>query len=180
MKCILSVIAFFLLYISQAQNEKFGVVGGANLSNVLGDFNEITASKRRLSYHIGVFADYKITDKLTFFPQINFSSQGFREKGVDTFPVIDFENGNPFQGTTTISSDGAYIYTYLSVPLEFRYAILDNIDVILGPQVGYIINARYKGDFTEEGVTEEENFTYDFKPKMDYRGDTRTVLWAFK
>lgn len=167
---LLSLFCFIHLVNLVGQETKFGIIGGGNLSTIIGDLNEFPSSETgtRYSFHIGVFSNIKITDKFSFAPQISFSSQGYRSVGENTFPDFSFQNGNVETGTTILVSDYQDIFNYINMPLELRYAVKDNLDLIFGPQVGFLINSRIKGSFLWDGEGEEENESYDFNPKLDY------------
>lgn len=170
MKHIIFSILFFLVCQINAQNEKFGIIGGGNLSTILGNFKDFPTSEvsPRLSFHIGVFANFKLTDKFTFLPQISFSSIGYKSKSERDLPTINFENENPFQETSRYIFDYTTIYNYLNSPLEFRYEVNEKINLILGPQIGFLLQAKYKGELSIDGVKEKTGNSYKFNPKLDY------------
>jgi len=73
-KLFFVTVSIFLLNFSlSAQDIKFGVVGGANLSNVDYSF-DFPNKKPRISYHIGVFTEIPLSPKFNFKPEIVYTS----------------------------------------------------------------------------------------------------------
>ncbi|MEX0313358.1 MAG: outer membrane beta-barrel protein, partial [Allomuricauda sp.] len=60
-----------------AQEKNFGIVGGLNVSNIRGDIAELTNNDWRLAYHIGIFSNLPLSDKIAFEPRVEFSSIGY-------------------------------------------------------------------------------------------------------
>ncbi|MCL6266768.1 porin family protein [Flagellimonas myxillae] len=154
-----------------SQDQKYGVLAGGNFSNLLGDYEEIIPSERRLSIHLGVFGDFAISPKVSVVPQLIYSSQGLRDTGIATvFPTFEFENGNLVEGTTTITSEGSYILDYLTAPIQLKYAVGKDFNLVIGPQVAFLVDGRFRGTTTIDGVTEKDNSNVDVSEKFDYGG----------
>lgn len=59
-------------------------------------------------------------------------------------------------------------FKYLTTPLEIRYAVNDNVYLILGLKVGFLLNAKTKGDLIFDGDIDKTNDSYNLNPKFDY------------
>ncbi|MBT8281553.1 MAG: PorT family protein [Muriicola sp.] len=171
MKYLIAVVFTLCSLNLYTQNAKLGISIGGNYSKLLGDFEEIIPSERRVGLQIGLYRDFKLTENIIVSPQLIYSSQGLRSPYSESvFPIIDFVNGNPVEGTVTIGNEGAYILNYLNLPIQFKYLIKDDLGFILGPQFGYLLNAKFKGTTTTDGESEEENSKIDFDNKVDFGG----------
>jgi len=169
MKYLVSLILLLTSLNFYSQKVKFGVVGGGNFSTLSGDFEDVIPNERRIGYHLGLFCDFMITNKIGLTPQIIYSSQGFKSPYSESdFPSIDFVNGNPVIGETTIGFEGLYNLNYVNIPIEFKYPIGNNLVIFIGPQIGYLLNAKAIGIISIDGEEEEENSSIDFDTNLDY------------
>ncbi|WP_456314955.1 outer membrane beta-barrel protein [Pseudomonas shirazensis] len=74
-KIILSAIAVMAFGSMNAQETRFGVKGGLNLSNIVG--GDVDGTKSLVGFHVGGLAEIKITDKFAIQPELLYSAQGF-------------------------------------------------------------------------------------------------------
>lgn len=111
---------------SNAQETKFGVKGGLNLTNWAGGDVEGTSSL--VGFHVGGFAEIKIIDKLAIQPELLFSTQGTQ---------VD---GNALTGDWDIKTN------YINIPVLAKYYIVDKFSVEAGPQLGFLVSAKVDGE----------------------------------
>ena len=85
-KTILVAVALLGFGISFAQEEvksvadvKFGVKGGMNLANIVGD--DAGDANNYVGFNAGFFVEIPITNKLTFQPELIYSAQGSKSEG---------------------------------------------------------------------------------------------------
>lgn len=108
-------LIIFLTHVSHAQEGwNFGLSGGLNMSWISqpkvtgepleGDFGS------RLSYNVGLFAEYGFNLRSFLLTGINFDQRGFTYK----------------EGDKTNGTDATLKASYLEVPLLFRYNFLEN------------------------------------------------------
>jgi len=116
---------------SYAQDIKFGVKAGGNIATLTGDVEDL---KSKFSFHIGGVAEIPITDKLSFQPELLYSSQG-----------AEYDEGLDFGG---ISANSKINLDYINVPLMAKYYVIENLGVEFGPLVGFLISAEedYDGE----------------------------------
>lgn len=93
-----------------AQESRYGIRIGANLSSISSDDITGDLDKNRIGVVVGFFADYALTQKLRLQPELQYSGQGNKDKDLRV--------------------------NYLQVPIIFKYNITDLINVQLGPQAG--------------------------------------------
>ena len=127
--------SFTLLLFSMpcsAQDAKFGIKGGLNLATITGDFTE--GINPRLSGHIGIFVNYEFSDKLSFQPELLYSSQGFRFNTDLAF----IESGSPSGNETDFTS--VLRQNYISIPIIAQFRLSDRIALEFGPQIAFLLN----------------------------------------
>jgi long-subunit fatty acid transport protein len=124
-KVLLSAIAVMAFMSVSAQETRFGVKAGANLSTFGGDAED---AKSLVGFQVGGFAEIKLTDKFAIQPEILFSTQGAKE-----------EENTPF---------GSYEYktnlSYLNIPVMAKYYVAEKFSVEAGPQIGFLLSAKSK------------------------------------
>ena len=127
MKKGLLVFAFLTFAVAvQAQIGIRAGIGSSNFSNgdVQRGFNSL------IKPHIGVYYGMKATEKITVEPGLFFSG-----KGMSTTSNI---TNKKFEESLS----------YLDIPVLARYAVNEDFNVFLGPQVGFLLARTY----TEESV----------------------------
>lgn len=127
-----------------AQEVKFGVKAGPQIANLTGDdfFDEADS---KFGFHAGVYANIKFGgDQFAFQPELLFSTQGAKldEQGVDI----------------------KYNLNYLNIPLMLKWYAYEGFNVEFGPQVGFNMSAKAKGEFLGQSFNEdmEDIETIDF------------------
>jgi hypothetical protein len=122
MKKIIISMAIFAFGFANAQETKFGVKGGFNLSNL----TPSEGAKSLLGFNIGGFAEVKLNEKFAIQPELLFSTQGSK---------FDIE-GSMIKNSLS----------YLNIPVMFKYYVADKFNVEAGPQIGVLMSAKLKGD----------------------------------
>ncbi|MEG0696423.1 porin family protein [Algoriella sp.] len=146
-KLILGIALFGGLSAANAQID-LGVKGGLNFPTLSGDSRELMGdqTKFRTDFYVGGYANYKVTDQISFQPELLYSKQGAGIKN----------SGN---------SNSKIVTHNINIPLMGRYEIMEGLNVEFGPQLGFLVSAKGK---TEEGKTDTkvkitDNFkTFDF------------------
>ncbi|MCP2029471.1 opacity protein-like surface antigen [Flavobacterium sp. HSC-32F16] len=124
-KIILAAIAVMAFSFAKAQETRFGVKGGLNLTTFVG--GNVDDTNSLVGFHVGGFAEIKIIDKLAIQPELLFSTQGTK---------VD---GGPF-GDWDIKTN------YLNIPVLAKYYIVEKFSVEAGPQLGVLLSAKSEGD----------------------------------
>jgi hypothetical protein len=129
-KNILSALAVFAFGLANAQEVKYGVKGGLNFSNWTGDTEGVNL-KYKAGFNAGLFADIKMSDKISIQPEVLFSLVGTK---VDNY-TLEFDNN---EITGDVNFNTAYIY----VPVMFKLYVAEKFNVEVGPQVGFLVSAK--------------------------------------
>ncbi|WP_264534891.1 porin family protein [Flavobacterium sp. N1736] len=127
-RIILSAIAIMAFGFTNAQETKFGLKGGLNISNFSGDTEGIDF-KSRIGFNIGAFVEIKLSDKFAIQPEVLYSTQGAT---ADDF--ADFETG--------ITGDVAFKLNYINIPVMFKYYVAEKFNIEAGPQIGFLTSAK--------------------------------------
>lgn len=122
-KIILTVAAVFAFGFANAQDVKFGVKAGLNVSNFTGD---VSNAKSRIGYQVGGLVDIKVSDKFSVQPELVYTSLGAKDDSFGT--------------SVTVNVD------YLAVPVMARYYVADKFSLEAGPQIGFLLSAKVKAD----------------------------------
>ena len=121
-KIILSAIAVMAFGFTNAQETRFGVKGGLNISTVVG--GDVENTKSLVGFHVGGFAEIHIVQRFFIQPELLFSTQGTKVDG-------------PFGG------DADFKLNYLNIPVLAKYYIVDKkFSVEAGPQLGVLLSAK--------------------------------------
>jgi len=155
MKKIFAIMFLLTFYFSNAQKNglEFGVKIGANVSSLTNylDSNDET----RESILIGGFIEKPLTEKISFTPELVFSSQG----EISNYETTD---GN-FEAITQLD--------YLYLPLMAKYYLFDSFAIEAGPQIGFLLgtslslqsDGEFSGNFEPlfADIFEDEFSTFD-------------------
>lgn len=148
-KIILTIAVVLTANFVSAQDMKFGVKGGLNLSNVTGDGNP----SMKVGIHFGGFMEYKVSEKFVIQPELLFSTQGAK-----------FEYSDSFEGES-YSENSNYKLSYLNIPIMAKYYVSEKFSLEAGPQIGFLLSAKNDFDYSETfgGETFSESGEVDIK-----------------
>lgn len=122
-RIIFAAIAVMAFGFTNAQETRFGVKGGLNISTLGGDASGVSSL---VGFHVGGFAEIKIIEKLAIQPELVFSTQGAKEK---------------FFGEKYNTN-----LNYLNIPVVAKYYITKEFSVEAGPQIGFLVSAKSDGE----------------------------------
>ncbi|WP_010522534.1 porin family protein [Aquimarina agarivorans] len=135
-RILLPIISFILGVIAvQAQQSEYGFRLGLNYSEI--DFDDNATGVfggddgARIGFAAGFFAKYYLSEKFSFQPEIQYSSQGEKSE------VLNKESVNAPTGAP-LSFDRLN-FGVLQLPLLFNYHFTTNFYISAGPQVGILI-----------------------------------------
>lgn len=138
------VLTFVMMMFCAAKAQKgledftYGIKGGWNISNVSNvDYGGIDG-KNKMSFHLGVFAEWRMGDFWGISPELVYSRQGLRYKEDD------------WKCKTRLN--------YLNIPVLVKLYVLEGLSVDLGPQFGFALNGKNKAK--EGGTTVKEKITH--------------------
>lgn len=112
-----------------AQEVEYGVKGGLNVASLRGSDKGFDS---RGGFHIGGFAEIKMSEQFFLQPELLFSQQG--TKG--TF--LELAGAQLYEVENTIR------YDYLNIPVMLKFYFLKDFSLLAGPQIGYLVSAKEK------------------------------------
>lgn len=123
-KIILAAIAVMAFGFTNAQETRFGVKGGLNITSFSG--GNYYDAKSLVGFQVGGFAEIKIIERLSIQPEVLFSTQGAKQEvGMTDFDIKT---------------------NYINVPVLAKFYITKQFTVEAGPQIGFLVSAKSEGD----------------------------------
>ena len=124
-KLLLTAAAVFAFGFANAQETKFGVKAGINLSNWGGD---VEGTDSKVGLLVGGFAEIKLSDKFAVQPELLYSGMGAKD------------------------GDVSLNLNYLAVPVMAKYFVAEKFSLEAGPQIGFLMSAKAKLDGESEDI----------------------------
>lgn len=118
---------------------RFGIKGGMNVSSLSEDAG-LEDQKSKIGFNAGVFATIPVAESFSIQPEILYSQYGAKIESKDEFTVLGTTTRNVESFSTNLD--------YLSVPVMFQYNFVPNFYVEAGPEFGFLLSAKNKGDRT--------------------------------
>ena len=135
-KLVLTALAVCFCCMINAQDDKqqsnkirFGAKAGLNFANATGNIDRFLGEpdgETRFGLLIGGFVDYKLSQKFSLQAEVAYSQEGVSKKYSDEdYEVIAALN-------------------YLNVSITPKYYVTDKLNFEVGPQLGFLLNAKFK------------------------------------
>lgn len=150
-KLLLSAIALMAFGLSNAQETKFGLKGGLNISNFTGD-TEGLDFKSRVGFNVGGFVAIKFSEKFTLQPEVLYSAQG---ANIDNF-------GAEIEGNF-YTADVKFKLAYINIPVMFKYYAAEKFNIEAGPQIGFLTSAKTSTKVNGFNQTVEQDVKDNFE-----------------
>ncbi|PQJ79226.1 porin family protein [Polaribacter porphyrae] len=114
-KLVLTAFAVCGLLSTNAQEVKFGIKGGLNLSEI----NWVNSKNkfRTTDFNAGFMAEISLSEKFSIQPELLFSGQG----------------------------GSSINLSYLNLPVMGKYYVTESLSLEAGPQIGYLLSAKTGG-----------------------------------
>jgi len=146
MKKLFFAVVITVFTMTSVNAQQFGVKAGLNIASLSMSGSDSNSSlekyaTQRLGLNIGVFAEFEITDEFSFQPELVYSMQGKKYVNGDDEFNLNFD--------------------YLNLPLMGKYYVTDEINIQLGPQIGFLMNAE------EETVSGGNSDSRDVKKDLN-------------
>lgn len=135
--------------VAPSKTTQFGLKGGLNVANLAGD-EKATAVP---GAHIGLFAEFSISEKFSIQPELLFSMEGAKDNGVVTEAGIDYNLEEKIK------------LNYINIPLMAKYYVDKKFSVLAGPQIGFVVSAKDK--FTVSDGVNSGSDEIDIKDEVE-------------
>lgn len=124
---------------SSSSPVRFGIKGGMNVASLSKDAS-LEDQKSKIGFNAGVFANIPLASSFSVQPEVLYSQYGAKVKSTDEFTAL---------GTTTRNVESYSTHLdYIAVPVMFQYNFVPNFYVEAGPEFGFLVSAKNKGDRT--------------------------------
>ena len=118
---------------------KFGVKAGMNVASI-SKTEGLDDQKSKIGFYAGGFANIPIASSFSVQPELIYSGLGSK---------VDDTTETTIAGVTTKTKTSASTnLNYLAVPVMFQYNFVPNFYVEAGPEFGFLLGGKYKGDST--------------------------------
>jgi hypothetical protein len=166
MKNVLFIMLMICISVDVCGQWKFSAIGGSTLANFGGaDKKEWggtnTNPKAVMRFHLGLQAEYTLSDKFSLSAGIQYSAKGARYKG--DVPYYSPETG----GLTVLPVVYKKRLAYIDVPILVNYRLSDQFDILLGVQPSILLSAKIRND-------ENAQKAYNLPKKEDARDSYKT------
>ncbi len=122
MKSLLPLLFCVFFYSnSSAQQSRFGIKGGLNLTSFDGKYANQTSINS--GFHFGIYTNVEAGNRFAIQPELQFSTQG-----------AEFEKDGDFD---------IELY-YLNIPLIFKIYPTERLSIHFGPQFGVLVSSNVK------------------------------------
>lgn len=123
----------------------FGVKGGVNFATITGD--DFDSPDSRTSFHVGVLAEFPVTDMFSIQAEALYSGQGFEAD-------VDGPDGDKVE----------YQLDYINVPVLAKIYVIPGLSLEVGPQFSFKVNeeADLNPNSDDGDVDLDEAKSFDF------------------
>jgi len=147
-----AAIAVFTLSSVNAQDITFGAKAGINIANL--DVTDANIDSRT-SLHLGVTAEFEISDTFSIQPELLYSAQGATES--DTYEDSFIREVR----------ESEWKLNYIQIPIMAKFYVSEGLSLEAGPQIGFLASAEVDSDTTEtdlfDGTSVSTSSTVDAK-----------------
>lgn len=144
----LLIIPFCSSLIFTANAQYVGLKGGLTLSNL--NFDEVDDRNMRTGYNVGAYVNLPVSDDIAFQPEVNFTTKG---------ATADFD-------VPIFRGEYSFNMNYIDVPLMGVFRLGDQVEIHLGPYIGFLMGVSLStdGEFIEgeEALDKEDFQSLDF------------------
>ncbi len=135
-KNLFLLVVVFTFSSVYSQGIIFGVKAGVNFADLKFSVSEMDDyADMRTAFHVGGIADVSISDKFSIQTELLYSSVGAK------WSDDDYEND--------------LITDYLTIPFLAKYYVAEGFSLQVGPQVGFLISAKVKGDDEDDDIKDD-------------------------
>ena len=128
-KLFISILLFLFSHAVWTQVSA-GPILGINFSNIAGGKG---TNKFKTGFHAGAFLKFNFSDAIAFQPEMLYSTLGFKQQ-------LIFNKSSVLADTSI-----THALSYIAFPFLLNITVAGNGFLHIGPQIGYIINAKEKG-----------------------------------
>ncbi len=138
-----------------AQEFHFGAKLGGAITNLSVSNAEDGApnADSKFGFYLGVAGEYMFNDQFAIAPELEIATAGAKSTA---------DSSETQYGITVTTSGSEDIkMLYLNVPIMFKYYANENISLDFGPQLGFLMSAKYDYDYKVKAVDDTGSVLYE-------------------
>jgi len=153
-KIIFSIATLFAIgFNAHSQEIKYGIKAGLNIADWGSDAENTNV---RAGFNAGVLAEIRFGN-FALQPEIVYSQQGSKVE-------YNFYSGSIYDGKVEYTSK----LDYINIPIAVKYYIIEGLSIQAGPQIGFLVSAKEKGETIVDGrAVSAEADAKDLYEKVD-------------
>jgi hypothetical protein len=125
-------------FIFSAHAQELGIKGGLNLANARASFDgESETGDMAIDFHLGGYAEFGISDLISFQPEVIYSREGFKDDILEETIRLQVN--------------------VIQIPLIVKFHVAQGFNLQIGPQPGFIVSTKAKADGSSENIDEGFN-----------------------
>jgi hypothetical protein len=140
----LSLLTLLVLHTPKVQAQdtgvRFGIKGGANLSNLY--INDVNDEKAKIGFHAGLFAKAQLGELFAVQPELLYTNVGAR---IGSYTILQTRDVN-------------FNLNYVQLPV-MAVLTLSAVNIQLGPYASYLVNANIKNVKVDNNGVPTDNST---------------------
>lgn len=136
-----TLIMLVAVSVSSNAQTKFGLKAGINIANVTGD---LEGSDSRMAPYFGVFANFALSEKVVFQPELLYSMKGDKDSYTENYEGVN------------VNVEKVAKFDYLDIPLMFKFKPGGGFNLLAGPQIGLLLSAKIKTEASAQGISASE------------------------
>ena len=119
--------------------QRFGIKAGMNVSSLSKDAG-LEDQSSKIGLNAGAFVNIPVAQSFSIQPEILYNQLGAKVEDVNEYTVAGIKTRDVESYSTKLD--------YITVPLMFQYNFVPNFYLEAGPEFGFMISAKNKGDRT--------------------------------
>lgn len=142
---------------AQDSGNHFGIKLGPNFTTLDG----ASDATPKVGFHIGLFAEFPVGNNFAIQPELVYSLQGATND-------FNYSWGNDDVNDNFARWDRLNL-SYLNVPVMLKYSFpkVKGLSVLAGPQFGFLVSAREKGDVYNDATSTWNSYSTDAKDGLN-------------
>lgn len=143
-KVILSLVLISTFTFTNAQKAKIGAKIGLNIANANVTGESVPSMSSVANLHIGGFAEFNISKKVSFQPELLYSMQGSKFSQAIALNQTVYNTNNTFK------------LSYINIPLMVKYYPQEKFYFEAGPQIGFLTSAKLEVEVSNYGTNTQD------------------------
>lgn len=143
-KIILLLVITLAFTFTNAQKAKIGAKVGLNVANTNFTGESVPSMSSVANLHVGGFAEFNISKKVSFQPELLYSMQGSKFSQAVVLNETVYNTNNTFK------------LSYINVPLMFKYYPQEKFYFETGPQIGFLTSSKLEVEVSNYGTNTQD------------------------